>query len=150
MTTAQPCGACHSKAHHIQACPQIARFDIETYLREQNLYLYDAIGSALACLRGDSLDGAIYLLQKAMGGTTMTTGRFELRQDEDTGRRYWFGSEDGWKDATEVGEDGTLTMSAEHFSIGAVLCFSEPDPPPPPEENPDKDSTPQTEGPSPL
>lgn len=55
-----------------------------------------------------------------------TTGRFELCVDEDTGRRYWFGSEDGWKDATEVGEDGTLTMSAEHFNVGAVLRFSEP------------------------
>lgn len=82
----------------------------------------------------------------------MTTGRFELRQDEDTGRRYWFGSEDGWKDATEVGEDGTLTMSAEHFNVGAVLCFSEPDPPPPPDppiDIPDEPQPPTPGGPEP-
>lgn len=65
------CKACGSAAHRITQCPRIARFDIETHLREQNLYLYDAIGSALACLRGDSLDGAIYLLEKAMGGKPM-------------------------------------------------------------------------------
>lgn len=70
---ARECKACGSTAHHIQQCDKIARFDIETELREQNLYLYDAIGSALACLRGDSLDMAIVLLEKAMGGKPMTT-----------------------------------------------------------------------------
>lgn len=53
-------------------------------------------------------------------------GRFELRQDEDTGRIYWWGAEDGWKDATEVGKDGTLTLSVEHFKVGTILRFSEP------------------------
>lgn len=101
MTTTPPCGACHSTAHHIQACPQIARFDIETHLREQNLYLYDAIGSALACLRGDSLDMAIGLLEIAMKGKPMNAA-------------------------------------------------PEPPPPPEPEDNPDKDSKPGDEGPSPL
>lgn len=41
------------------------------HLRVQNLYLYDAIGSALACIRSDSLGMAIYLLEKAMGGKPM-------------------------------------------------------------------------------
>lgn len=68
---ARTCKACGSTAHHIQQCDKIARFDVETHLREQNLYLYDAIGSALACLRGDSLDGAIVVLEKAMGGKPM-------------------------------------------------------------------------------
>ena len=52
--------------------------------------------------------------------------RFELRQDEDTGRRYWWGSEDGWKDATEIGEDGVLMLDAQHFAIGSVLTLTEP------------------------
>ena len=52
------------------------------------------------------------------------SGQFELKQDEDTGRRYWWGAEDGWKDATEIGdEDGTLIMRPEHFSIGTILKF---------------------------
>lgn len=55
-----------------------------------------------------------------------SVGRFELRQDEETGRLYWWGSEDGWKDETEVGEDGVLTLSAEHFKVGTILRFSEP------------------------
>lgn len=67
------CRNCGSTTHHIQQCDKIARFDVETYLREQNLYLYDAIGSALACLRGDSPSAAIVLLEKAMGGKPMTT-----------------------------------------------------------------------------
>lgn len=53
-------------------------------------------------------------------------GRFEVREDEDAGRRYWWGAEDGWKDPTEVGEDGVITVDARHFAIGAVLYMSEP------------------------
>ncbi len=52
--------------------------------------------------------------------------RFELRQDEDTGRLYWWGHEDGWKDATEVGENGVITISCEHFKVGTVLHMIEP------------------------
>ena len=55
-----------------------------------------------------------------------TTGRFELRQDEDTGRLYWWGGEDGWKDPTEIGEDGVLILDGQHFAIGTVLLFREP------------------------
>lgn len=54
------------------------------------------------------------------------SGSFELRRDEETGRRYWWGSEDGWKDPTEIGEDGVLTISAEHFAIGTRLQLIEP------------------------
>lgn len=57
----------------------------------------------------------------------MSTGRFELRKDEETGRLYWWGHEDGWKDATEIGEDGVLTLDAQHFAVGAVLSINEPD-----------------------
>lgn len=57
----------------------------------------------------------------------MHTGRFELRIDEETGRRYWWGGEDGWKDATEIGEDGVLTLDAMHFAVGTVLSLTEPD-----------------------
>ena len=57
----------------------------------------------------------------------MSTGRFELRIDEDTGRKYCWGSEEGWKDATEIGEDGVLTLSADAFAVGTVLQFSEPE-----------------------
>src|SRR5690348_14358731 len=55
------------------------------------------------------------------------SGRFELRVDEDTGRRYWWGGEDGWKDPTEVGEDGTLIVHVDSFQPGTVLVFTEPD-----------------------
>lgn len=51
-------------------------------------------------------------------------GRFELREED--GRRFWFGGEEGWKDATEVGEDGVLIMSADHFPVGTVLEFTGP------------------------
>jgi hypothetical protein len=54
-------------------------------------------------------------------------GRFELRKDEETGRMYWWGAEDGWKDATEIGEDGVLTLSAEHFAVGTIIELSEPE-----------------------
>lgn len=54
------------------------------------------------------------------------TGRFELRRDEDTGRLYWWGGEDGWKDPTEIGEDGVLTLDAQHFAVGTVLKMTEP------------------------
>ena len=53
-------------------------------------------------------------------------GHFELRKDEDTGRLYWWGSEDGWKDATEIGEQGVLTLNAEAFTVGTSLTFIEP------------------------
>ena len=71
----------------------------------------------------------------------MTIGRFELRQDEDTGRLYWWGSEDGWKDATEIGENGVLTIDAAHFPIGTVLLLKEPDMESNPEYAPDHENT---------
>lgn len=57
---------------------------------------------------------------------TDTVGRFELRQDEDTGRLYWWGAEGGWKDPTEIGENGVLTLDAGAFVVGTVLTFTEP------------------------
>jgi hypothetical protein len=54
------------------------------------------------------------------------TARFELRQDEDTDRLYWWGAENGWKDATEIGENGVLTLDASAFAIGTVLTLIEP------------------------
>jgi hypothetical protein len=59
---------------------------------------------------------------------TMHTGRFKVRVDEDTGRRYWWGGEDGWKDPAEIGENGVLTIDAQHFAVGTVLHLSEPEP----------------------
>lgn len=56
-----------------------------------------------------------------------TTGRYEIRQDEETGRRYWFGSEDGWKDETEIGANGVITLSVESFPVGTTLMLIEPD-----------------------
>jgi hypothetical protein len=47
--------------------------------------------------------------------------RIELRVDEDTGRRYWWGFEEGWKDATEVGQNGVLMLDVQHFDVGTVL-----------------------------
>lgn len=64
--------------------------------------------------------------QAAKGGMTMS-GRFELKVDEDTGRRYWWGAEDGWKDATEIGKDGLLTLHVDAFQPGTVLVFTEPE-----------------------
>lgn len=55
------------------------------------------------------------------------SGRFELRQDEDTGRKFWFGGEEEWKDPTEVGEDGTLIVNADAFQVGTIFVFIEPD-----------------------
>lgn len=54
------------------------------------------------------------------------TARFELRRDEDTGRLYWWGAEDGWKDATEIGEDAVLTLNGANFQVGTILRLSEP------------------------
>lgn len=51
---------------------------------------------------------------------------FQLMQDEETGRRYWYGSEDGWKGGTEVGMDGIITLDAEGFVVGTVVLVSEP------------------------
>ena len=51
---------------------------------------------------------------------------FQLMQDEDTGRRYWYGSEDGWKDGTEIGWDGIVTLDAEGFVVGTVIFVHEP------------------------
>ena len=48
------------------------------------------------------------------------TGRFEVRLSECTGRRYWWGWESGWKDATEIGENGVLTLDAD---ASKSLCF---------------------------
>jgi hypothetical protein len=55
----------------------------------------------------------------------MSTGRFEIRVDEETGRRYWWGAEDGWKDATEIGVNGVLTLDAAAFEPGTVLELHE-------------------------
>lgn len=53
--------------------------------------------------------------------------RFELRQEENTGRLFWWGAEDGWKDAAEIGEDGVLTLDATAFAVGTVLILTEPE-----------------------
>lgn len=55
------------------------------------------------------------------------TGRFEVRLSEYTGRRYWWGWESGWKDATEIGENGVLTLDAAAFAVGTILILSEPE-----------------------
>lgn len=60
-------------------------------------------------------------------GVAMTGGYFELRSDEETNRRYWWGSEDGWKGATEIGQDGVLTLDAGAFAVGTTLRLYEPD-----------------------
>lgn len=54
------------------------------------------------------------------------TGRFEVRLSEYTGRRYWWGWEGGWKDATEIGENGVLTLDAAAFELGTVITLTEP------------------------
>jgi len=54
------------------------------------------------------------------------TGRFEVRLSEHTGRHYWWGWESGWKDATEIGENGALTLDAAAFAIGTVITLTEP------------------------
>lgn len=51
-------------------------------------------------------------------------GRFELCIED--GRRFWWGAEDGWKDATEIGKNGVLTLDASRFAIGTVLTLTEP------------------------
>lgn len=53
------------------------------------------------------------------------SGQFELKQDEDTGRKYWFGAEDGWE--TEIGdEEGTLILRIDNFPVGTKLIFIDP------------------------
>jgi hypothetical protein len=53
------------------------------------------------------------------------SGQFELK--EDSGRKYWFGAEDGWKDATEIGDkEGTLVIGVDHFPVGTKLIFQDP------------------------
>lgn len=59
-----------------------------------------------------------------LGPQSATVGRFELRIED--GRRFWWGSENGWKDATEIGENGVLTLDAAAFAIGTVLTLTEP------------------------
>lgn len=55
-------------------------------------------------------------------------GRFELMEDDETGRKYWFGAEDSWIEGTEIGEDdGMLKLSIDTFPVGTVLVFTEPD-----------------------
>lgn len=54
-------------------------------------------------------------------------GHFELRQDEETGRRYWFGAESDWKDGTEVGRNGVLILDSKHFEVGTRLVMTEPE-----------------------
>lgn len=53
-------------------------------------------------------------------------GYFEVMQDEETGRKYWYGAEDGWKDPEEIGENGVITMDAKAFEVGTVLTVREP------------------------
>ena len=70
---------------------------------------------------------ALARLRAVLGGQEDGAGaRFELQQDEETGRLYWWGSEDGWKDATEVGENGVLTLDGQHFAVGSRLILTEP------------------------
>jgi hypothetical protein len=54
------------------------------------------------------------------------TARFELREED--GRLYWWGAENGWKDATEIGEKGVITIDAKGFEVGTVILVSEPSP----------------------
>lgn len=53
-------------------------------------------------------------------------GYFEVKQDEETGRKYWFGGESGWKNPEEIGEDGVITMDAESFEVGTTISMREP------------------------
>jgi len=66
------------------------------------------------------------LIKQENSERTYSYGSFELCQDEETGRLYWWGAEDGWKDPTEIGEEGVLTMKAEHFKLGTTLTMREP------------------------
>lgn len=69
--TAQPCGACHSTAHRITQCPQIARFDPVAELRDQLAFAHEALGCALALVRQQSYGTAEIVLEHALKGTTM-------------------------------------------------------------------------------
>lgn len=51
---------------------------------------------------------------------------FEVRVDEETGRKYWFGGESGWKDPEEVGENGVITMDTRAFEVGTFITMTEP------------------------
>ena len=75
----------------------------------------------------DDEDGDLYLTDAAWSvkDTHAHTGRFELRIEN--GRRFWWGAEDGWKDATEIGENGVLTLDAAAFAVGTILILSEPE-----------------------
>lgn len=53
-------------------------------------------------------------------------GYFEVKQDEETGRKYWFGAESCWKDPEEVGKNGIITINAESFEVGTVIHMEEP------------------------
>jgi hypothetical protein len=64
-----------------------------------------------------------------MNDTTTIThhAHFEVREDEETGRRYWYGAEDGWKDATDVGDEhGRMILDPKHYAVGTVLVMTEP------------------------
>ena len=54
--------------------------------------------------------------------------RFELIEDDDSGRRYSYGAQTDWKQATEVGtQTGELVMRPEHFATGTIVLVIEPD-----------------------
>lgn len=48
---------------------------------------------------------------------------FELIEDED-GRVFWHGAEDGWKDACDMGD--MLILDAKQFKVGTVIRMEEP------------------------
>lgn len=74
----------------------------------------------------DEEDADLYLTDAAWSAEDKYAriGRFESRTED--GRRFWWGYEDGWKDETEIGKDGVLTIDAAEFAIGTILTLSEP------------------------
>lgn len=54
----------------------------------------------------------------------MHYGSFEVKKDEVTGEKYWWGAEEGWKDPENM--DSELTMNAKDFGVGAVITLEEP------------------------
>lgn len=74
----------------------------------------------------DEYENDLYLTHTAWSAEDKYAriGRFELRIED--GRRFWWGYEDGWKDETEIGKNGVLTIDAAEFAIGTVFTLSEP------------------------